>query len=185
MKMRRMTSTAITADTLRAQRIDAAKRVIELVTEGQKLTEAVKQAGMTLTSFHAAISSERELGPAYARAQEIRADVLVDEAIEAADSNDDPAKARNKMNIRQWAASKYNSKRYGERIDLNINQQISIDGALSEAKRRVLRPVSDQLDVTDVEPHAPQALPAPGATDQQSVLPSIPQPADPEPDIFS
>lgn len=181
--MRRMNSIATTPDTLRSQRIDAAKRVIDLVTNGARLKDAAEQCGFTLSSFHYWIGSERELGVSYARAREIRADILVEEAIEAADSNIDPAKARNMMGIRQWTASKWN-KNYGDRIDLNVNQSISINTALSEARQR-LRPVSDQLDVTDVEIHMPQALEAPRATDMQSVSPSAPAVPDGEPDIFS
>jgi hypothetical protein len=158
---------------------EVAKRIIEAIVEGKPLTEATREAGITIGAFHYALSIEHELAAAYARAQEIRADVLVDEAIAAADSDEDPAKVRNKITIRQWAASKYHSKKFGERIDVNVSQTISVNGALEAAKARLLRPVCDQLDITDVETIEPQRIAAPEPSDAPSAAPEA------EPDIFS
>ncbi len=121
--------------------------VIQYVTEGIGLDPAAKQAGISLVTFHEVISGVRELAVRYARAREIRADVLVDEAIQAADNPDlDPQRARNMMTIRQWIASKHNSRVYGERIDLNVSQSISIGSVLSEARARAVLPMCYQAD---------------------------------------
>ena len=42
------------------------------------------------------------------------------------------------IDIRKWRASKHNSKVYGERVDLNVQQSISITNALSEARARLM-----------------------------------------------
>lgn len=158
-------------------------RVIELVIDGATLRDACATAQITMQSFHRILCSERELSAHYARAMELRADVWADETVQIADTDADPARARNRINARQWGAAKTHSRKYGERIDLNINQQISIDGALLEAKQR-LRPVRDQLDIEDADIVEPQALDAPRPTDTQSV--AVPaEPESGEPDIFS
>lgn len=127
----------------------AAREVIDLVTDGVPLAKAVKQCGIGIRTFHNAVSSVREVSVDYARAREIRADVLVDEAIAAADDLElDPQRARNMMTIRQWAASKHNSRVYGERIDLNVSQSISIADVRAEAMARVL-PMRYQADTLD------------------------------------
>lgn len=157
--------------------------VIEAMLGGATVTAASKQAGISFQQFYQLLSSERELAEAYARAMEMRADSWADETIAIADSDNDAARARNRINARQWGASKTYSKKYGDRVDLNIVQQISADAALTAAAQR-LRPVRDQRDITDVEILTPQAIEAPGAPDKQSVTLPIQAP-DGEPDIFS
>jgi len=147
---------------------------------GATLKDACAQTGITHQSFYKIISSERELAASYARATELRADIWAEETVVIADTDPDSARARNRIMARQWGAEKTHSKKYGARVDLNINQSISIDGALTEARQR-LRPMRDQQDVTDVEIIAPQALAAPRPTDTQSVA----EPEQGEPDIFS
>lgn len=118
------------------QKIDT---IIKAVSEGSTLKSAAAEQGIRLQMFHQVISSVRELGVAYARARELQADVLVEEAIAAADNADiDPSRARNMIDIRRWAASKYNQRVYGDRVDLNVTQSISINEALTEARSRVL-----------------------------------------------
>ncbi len=132
--------------------IARAKLVIEHVTAGIGLEPAAKLVGISLVTLHEVFSGVRELAISYARAREIRADVLVDEAIAAADNPDlDPQRARNMMTIRQWIASKHNSRVYGERIDLNVSQSISIGSVLSEARARAVLPVCYQADTLDMQ----------------------------------
>lgn len=180
-----MNNTAVTANTLKAQQIQTVMRIIERVVNSELLKDAAVAEGMSITTFHKVLGSERELAMSYARAKEIRADLLADEALAIVDDETkDANRARNQMTMRQWLAAKLAPKTYGERIDLNVSATMSVVDALAEARQRV-RPVSDQRDVVDVEIHAPQALPAPGATDMQSVTPHIQAEPDGEPDIFS
>ena len=132
--------------------VEKTRAVISYVAEGIGLAPAAQQTGISLQTFHEVISSVRELGVAYARVREMRADVLVDEARAAADDPDlDPQRARNMMTIRQWIASKHNSRVYGERVDLNISQSISIGDTLSEARARTLLPVCYQTQMIDAQ----------------------------------
>ena len=126
-------------------------KVVDRITNGEYLKEAVKLEGLTISVFSTMLTKSRELAVSYAHAQEISADILADEALEAADSDLDPAKVRNMMQIRQWLASKRNTKRYGDRIDLNVSQTVSINSALDLAKSRLIRPIRDQIENSGVQ----------------------------------
>lgn len=142
--------------------------VLDEILEGKSLREALKAAGVTPQTFAKVVNSEHKLAVAYARALEMRSDLMADDIIAIADGDDDPNKARNRIQARQWIVSKLHSKKYGERIDVNVSQSISINTALDEAKAR-LRSISDLSNVEDAQVIEPLAIPAAGATDMQSV----------------
>ncbi|HRT83953.1 MAG TPA: hypothetical protein P5523_04880 [Bacteroidales bacterium] len=73
----------------------------------------------------------------YNRAQAVKAELLVDEAIDIADNSDDAMKARNQIDIRKWYASKILPHKFGEKIDITITQNVDVKGAIEEAKKRV------------------------------------------------
>lgn len=151
--------------------------VIDRVLDGCTLRDALKTSGLTPQSFGRLLQQDKVAAAAYARAAELRADLLADEIISIADGDGDPAKARNQITARQWLSSKLNSKRYGDRVDLNVTQTIDIGSTLAEARARLLpnryldnatdAQVLDSPRVIDIRP-----------SDYQSVN-------DAEPDIFS
>ncbi len=55
----------------------------------------------------------------YALAREEQADVYADEIIEIADTEEDTAKARNRIDARKWIASKLKPKKYGDKLGLS------------------------------------------------------------------
>lgn len=126
-------------------------QVIEHILDGLPLRQAVKMCGLTPQLFNYRLQSDKAAAVAYARATEIRADLLADEALHIADTEADASKARNQIQVRQWLASKLHAKRYGDRIDLNVTQTIDIGSTLAEARARLLRPVSVQQDITDLQ----------------------------------
>lgn len=118
---------------------DRARQAIEAVANGDTLKSALANARLTAATLNQLLSGDRELALAYARAQEIRADLLADQIIDIADDDErDPHRARNQIQARQWIASKHNSKRYGDRIDLNVTQTIDVSATLSEARSRLI-----------------------------------------------
>lgn len=149
-------------------------QAIAMIEEGELLKNSLAKVGLTRSLFVSCLSSERELSVRLARAMEISADFLVDEAIDAARNEPDVMRARVIAENNRWAASKRNSKRYGDRIDLNVSQSIDISSTLMEARARILRPVSDQLEVVDAQVVDPQGQIEATRTDNES-----------EPDIFS
>lgn len=165
-------------------KVERVEGVIQNLLDGKTLRKAIDGYFTDAKVFFDAIAGERELSLRYARALEFRGDLLVDEALEISDGDGDPAKVRNQVAIRQWLATKQASKRYGERIDLNVQQSISINDARAEAlqRTRILRPVSDQQEIEDAR--SPSVV-LPLSLDSQSNSAPAAPPVPPEADIFS
>lgn len=163
---------------LRASTEQLIDSVIEDVLSGVAIRDACAKIGYSPKWLLEKISSEREWSQRYARAMELRADLWADEIIHIADDeNIDTNRARNMIQARQWNAAKAAPKKFGERIDLNVTQTLDISGTMLEAKRRLLRPVSDQQDVIDAQVVDAQGLIASEPRDKES--------ASAEPDIFA
>lgn len=152
------------------ERAAQAAAVIALVGEGMLLREACAAHSITPQAFGRVLARLRNLAELYARAQEVAADLMIDDTIRiAGDKTLEPAQARNMMQARQWAASKRAPKTYGDRVDISVTQNISAADARTEAWSRVLRPVSDQsstplaqdVDFIEVLPSAPSAAASP------------------------
>lgn len=165
--------------------IELARKAIAMVCEGVTLKAALSEVGLTRDMFSSTLSSVRELAHAYARAREISADFLVDEALDVVKNEPDVQRAREIANMHRWAAGKFNQKRYGERIDLNVSQTIDVSEALKEARARIVRPVVDQLPAPQAQVIDLQALPAAEPSDKESRAPLSPPDETGEPDIFS
>lgn len=131
---------------------ERARQAIEAIASGDTLKSALANVNLSAWQLNYVLQGDRELALAYVRAQEIRADLLADEILTIADNEaKDPHHARNQINARQWIASKHHTRRYGDRIDLNVTQTIDIGSTLAEARARILRPVSDQLIIDHEE----------------------------------
>lgn len=112
-------------------------KVLESVMEGYPIARALKLNSMDKSVFYRAIAENPILGEFYNRAQIVKAELLVDEAIDIADNSDDAMKARNQIDIRKWYASKILPHKFGEKIDITITQNVDVKGAIEEAKKRV------------------------------------------------
>ena len=75
--------------------------------------------------------SDAEMFERYSRAKSVQVDYYVEDCVVIADSDPDPARARNRIAARQWHASKLAPRKYGERIqsDANVNftQTVKVD----------------------------------------------------------
>jgi hypothetical protein len=145
--------------------------VISAITAGKRIRQACDSNGVDVAAFMYRVNSGgNEQASRYARAMEQRADVLADETLDIADDTEkDPNRARNQIQARQWVASKHASKKYGDRIDLNVTQSIDIRAVLADARGR-LRPMSDQLPTIDVQVIDTKQLNDHSATDNESVM---------------
>lgn len=71
------------------------------------------------------------------RARESGADEQLDSIVEMVDLELDPNVARVKIDALKWKLSRGFPHKFGDRIDLNINQKIDLAGVLEAAERRV------------------------------------------------
>lgn len=92
---------------------------------------------------------EYGLGPEYAAAQVCRAELYAEDIVDIADTELDSHVARNRIDARKWYASKIKPGKYGERIDVTVNQSVDIRAAIAEGRKR--------LTVRDVTPQLPES----------------------------
>ncbi|MBM4071980.1 MAG: hypothetical protein FJ271_24100 [Planctomycetes bacterium] len=111
----------------------------------------------------------------YRAASERHAAAMVRQALELAEIDPDPARARNRMMIRQWVAGRVARETWGDRVDVAIDQRVSITAALEAAEGRV-RLGRDLANVIDAESTDLSALPALPATDNETA--ELPNPFD-------
>lgn len=116
--------------------------IIENMVKHNSLRKSLEIHGVSKQAFHLALNADPILTDLYTGAQHAIAEDLAEQIIEIADSEPDAQIARNQIDARKWYASKVKPNKFGDRIDLNVNQTVDIRGALTEAINRV-RPVSD------------------------------------------
>lgn len=108
-----------------------AREVCERVAKGRSINSVCKDSDMPVRStFYEWISTHSWLADKYARARELRAEVLAEEIIEIADNAEDANKARLQVDARKWAASKLDAKRYGDKVDVGGNLKVDVFGKL-------------------------------------------------------
>lgn len=107
------------------------------------IRNALERCGISPSVFYAYLDQSPDSQDRYARALKARTELFVDEIIDISDNDSDPHRARNRIQARQWYASKMNAKTYGDKLDLNVNQTVDIGGALKEAQRRSSRVIKD------------------------------------------
>ena len=121
------------------ERIAAVRGVIRACCEGLSLKDALSMFKVSNYVFASTLASECELAGEYAAARIAKTELLVDEIVSIADNPDiDAGRARNMIDARRWIASKHNARLYGDRIDVNVAQTISINDVLAQARQRVL-----------------------------------------------
>ena len=88
--------------------------ICEHIAHGKSLTSYCKESGTSYTSVMLALRADETFQQNYAHARESAADFHVDEVIEIADTEEDPARARVRVDARKWVAAKMKPKKYGE-----------------------------------------------------------------------
>lgn len=130
-----------------------ARQVLAIVTEGKTVPAALRDLGepMSLSYFLRKLKRSPDLAREYEEARQAQAMSMADQVIDIADSERDSARARNMIDARKWLASKLDPRVFGDRLELNIEQSVSIKSALQAAEARVLRPISDLRNVQEAQ----------------------------------
>ncbi|HJW72590.1 MAG TPA: hypothetical protein VJ486_07000 [Geothrix sp.] len=143
-----------------AKRTDAEKieALCLLIVGGMSKTKAVKEVFGDGRKYWEATAKNFDFQYQVAQAQEIYADALVDEAVDIADTDPDPNRARNRADVRKWLASKLKPKSYGDRMELAVQHGINISSTIATARGRVISKWADRSTVDDAEIVAPSDL---------------------------
>jgi hypothetical protein len=116
------------------------QRVIDLIFKGGGLSAALEEIQMDHKTFCQVLDNTPSLSQSYGRARQFKADLMADDIVVIADTEQDPIKGRNRIDARRWLASKLKPSEYADRLDVNLNQTIDIGQALTDARNRALPP---------------------------------------------
>ena len=158
---------------------DVIQAVLATFATGVPLAKACREHGITDPHVYQKMRDDPRWSTAWPAARELHAAALVEQAAELADTDPDPARARNRMHARHWMAGRVARETWGDRVDVSIDQRVSITAALEAADARA-RPIRDLSRVIDAESADITSLPALAATDNETVTPrdALPDPFD-------
>jgi terminase small subunit-like protein len=116
----------------------AVEIICEHIASGQSLRAACKSDALPdKSTFLRWMEEDVELRRQYMRARELQADFFVDEIVEISDTEDDPARARVRIDSRKWVAGKQAPKKYSERLGIDSNTTLNLSDPLSALLGRV------------------------------------------------
>lgn len=103
---------------------EIATRLCESLADGQSLRALCSAENMPdKSTVFRWLSAHEEFRDQYARAREWQADSHADDVVFISDTEEDPARARVRIDARKWAAGKQNAPKYGDKVDLNHGGQ--------------------------------------------------------------
>lgn len=98
-----------------------------LIAEGNSLNKICQSDEMPhRATVYRWLRQNDDFSDNYTRAKEDAADWFAEQIVEIADSEEDPNKARVRIDARKWIASKLKSKNYGEKQQMEVSGK---DGA--------------------------------------------------------
>lgn len=140
-------------------------RTLELFAEGGSVQDHMKACGVNSRTFYGIVYKDNELDALYKEMKRGRADMNIDECYKISMNQElDSKRARVQAEILMKLAAFYDRPQYGEKVDVTVDQRVSVSAALSAARARALKPVRDLAGVIDAEIVQPQQL-----TDQRPI----------------
>lgn len=96
--------------------------ICDRLTSGESLVRICKDKNMPAPkTVYSWLRTHSDFGNNYTRARENQADTYADEITYIADTEDDPNKAKVRIDARKWTASKLRPKKYGDKIDMTTD----------------------------------------------------------------
>jgi hypothetical protein len=110
---------------------------------GETLDAICKSDGIPdKTTVYRWVDAHEDFRHAHARARVKQADAFVDNLVEIVDTEEDPQRARVRMDARKWVASKMMPDRYGDRTNMQLS---GADGGAPKFVVEIVR-FGDKLD---------------------------------------
>lgn len=103
---------------------EIADKICNHLSEGNSLRSISQIEGMpSVEAVRLWLRTNEDFLAQYMRAREEQADHYADEIIGISDTEEDPQKARVRIDARKWVASKLKPKKYGDKMDIDHTSQ--------------------------------------------------------------
>lgn len=119
---------------------DIAEKVCEFVATGGFLTQLRANGLPAYTTVARWLNDREDFRDAFARAREVRAETFADQIVEIADTEEDPQRARVRVDARKFVASKLLPRIYGD------NQRVEVEHGVSQTAARVLMELTQRAN---------------------------------------
>ena len=112
---------------------DVAFQICDRLSDGEPLKRICTDPTMPAkTTVYRWRHENAEFRDMYARAREDQADTFADDIVDIADSEEDPNRARVRIDARKWVAAKLKERAYGDRVKVDGNHKVTNEpGAIS------------------------------------------------------
>lgn len=106
---------------------DLAAEICKRLSSGQSLRKICSENDMpNISTVMDWLQRNETFSAQYTRAREAQAETLADQIVDLVDEEDDPAKARVRMDARKWFASKVAPKKYGDKIAQEVTGNMAL-----------------------------------------------------------
>lgn len=106
---------------------ELSQEICKRLSSGMSLRKICAESDMpNISTVMDWLSKNQTFSAQYARAREAQAETLADQIVDLVDEEDDPAKARVRMDARKWFASKVAPKKYGDKITQEMTGDMSV-----------------------------------------------------------
>lgn len=120
-----------------------AEEVLEELQTGRPLVAIARDKGFAASLLYRHLEKVPNGRDRLALARRIGAGAMIDQAVDIADSEPDPQRARVRVETRLKAAALFNPREFGAKLDLQVTERVDI-GALHAAALARLRSGRDQ-----------------------------------------
>lgn len=112
---------------------EIAEAICEAIAQGAALYRLCEREDMPAErTVYQWLEAREDFAQRYARARARQQDREVDHIVEIADTEEDPQKARVRIDARKWRASKLAPKKYGDRVELGGGLTLRHEDILDE-----------------------------------------------------
>jgi hypothetical protein len=130
------------------------QELCERVADGSMVGDVAPEIFGSMSSMYRAMARTPGLREMLDDARVILAHRFAEQAVTVVDTVADVQRARLKSESLRWYASKVAPKDYGDRIDMHVDGQVSVLGAISDAAMRSIRDRQAYVDAQIVDEHS-------------------------------
>lgn len=141
---------------------ELAAKVLERVATGETATAACRELGVHFNAFNLKCYRYPSLRKAHTQAQAAASDALAERVLDIPDEEPDVQRARLKSDNIKWYVAKINPRKYGDSLNVNVTEEVSLRDAMAAARERVGSVIEGQVLGSQGDSQV-------GRTDSQSV----------------
>lgn len=124
---------------------ELAAKVLERVATGDTASTVCRELGIRPNLFNLKCYHHPALRNAHSQAQVAASDALAERVLDIPDEEPDVQRARLKSDNIKWYVAKINPRKYGDSLNVNVTEEVSLRDAMAAARERVGSVIEGQV----------------------------------------